>query len=344
MGKTAIVTGAGGFIGGHLVQRLLQLPDYERIVAVDVKRDHEWYQRPDTTKALVVSNTEISPYHDEWYALVDALMQNGGQIDEVYHLAADMGGIGFIETNRIKCMESMLTTWAVMHALDDSTFMDHRPKVLYTSSACGYPVSIQTGRGSQTTWLREDQAYPADPEDGYGWEKLTSERIMRHYREEAGFPTYVARLHNVYGPYGTYDGGREKAPAAICRKVIEAQGVQGDGTIRIWGDGLQTRSFMYVDDCVSGLIDLMKSDHHEPINLGSSTVISINELVQLVIKISGRQPSEFTYVHEQGKPLGVAGRSSDNTLWRSVIGWEPSTPLLVGLTKTYEWILEEMTK
>jgi nucleoside-diphosphate-sugar epimerase len=250
----------------------------------------------------------------------------------VYNLAADMGGMGFIENNRCLCMLSVLINTHLCMAAKDCGV----ERYFFSSSACVYNADKQ--RDPDVTALKEEDSYPALPEDGYGWEKLFSERMCRHYREDFGLQTRVARYHNVYGPHGTYDGGREKAPAAICRKVIEAK-LSGKPTIEIWGDGHQTRSFMYITDCLKGTQDILWSDILEPINLGSNELVSINQLVDIVEEIAGMK---LKRTYNLTAPKGVNGRNSDNTLIKKLLGWEPDTKLRVGMEKTYRWIYDQM--
>jgi nucleoside-diphosphate-sugar epimerase len=320
--QTILVGGAGGFIGGHLVADLLK-KGFTRIRAVDLKPLPEWYQRFPQVESRVLDLQKID-------ACRDAV--NG--CDVVYNLAADMGGMGFIENNKALCMLSVLIN---THLLMASKELGAQA-FFYASSACVYAGYKQ--KQSNIPGLKEEDAYPADPEDGYGWEKLFSERMSRHFREDYGIATRVARFHNVYGPYGTYDGGREKAPAAVCRKVIAAK-LSGKHEIEIWGDGEQTRTFMYVDDCVEGIHRLMASNFVDPINLGSDEMVSINQLVDIVEGIAG---VKLKRNYKLDAPKGVRGRSSDNTLIKKELGWAPSTPLKAGMEKTYKWILEEMTK
>jgi GDP-D-mannose 3', 5'-epimerase len=317
-----VVCGAGGFIGGHLVADLLR-QGYTRVRAVDYKPVAEWYQRFDQTE-----NLELNLQESE--ACERAVE---GQ-DHVYNLAADMGGMGFIELNRALCMLSVLINTHLLLAA-----RKHGVKrFFFASSACVYAADKQTR--PDVTALREEDAYPAMPEDGYGWEKLFSERMCRHFSEDFGLVTRVARYHNVYGPHGTYDGGREKAPAAICRKVIAAK-LAGNHEIEIWGDGQQTRSFQYIDDCVLGTQKIMESDVVTmPINLGSSEMVTINQLVDTVEQIAGIKLERH---YKLSAPKGVNGRNSDNMLIKKLLGWEPSTSLRDGLEKTYRWIYEQMT-
>lgn len=316
----ALVAGAGGFIGGHLVASLLK-KGYE-VRAVDIKPLNEWYQK----------HNEAENISADMRLKVPSEVAVEG-CDEVYNLAADMGGMGFIERHKAECMISVLINTHLLLAAKKFGVK----KYFYASSACVYNGDLQK---DLEVSLKEEDAYPAMAEDGYGWEKLFSERMCRHFMEDFGLPVRVARFHNVYGPHGTYDGGREKAPAAICRKIIECQ-LQGKDTIDIWGDGKQTRSFMYIDDCVEGIHRLMASEWHDPINLGRDDLISINELVSLVEEIA---PLKVKRTYDLSAPKGVRGRNSDNTLIRKVLGWQPSIPMEVGMKKTYEWIYAEMTK
>jgi GDP-D-mannose 3', 5'-epimerase len=324
MGKAAkvVVCGAGGFIGGHLLAQLRR-DGFANLRAVDVKPMSEWYQRFADVENLVLNLQERS-----------ACYQAVQGADAVYNLAADMGGMGFIENNKALCMLSVLINTHLLMATRDVGVR----RFFYSSSACVYNADKQ--KVPDAAALKEEDAYPAMAEDGYGWEKLFSERMCRHFREDFGVQTRVARFHNVYGPYGTYAGGREKAPAAICRKVIHAK-LSGKPEIEIWGDGTRTRSFMYIDDCLKGTRAIMESDILEPINLGSSELVTINELVEIVEEIAG---VKLKRKYNLTAPQGVGGRNSDNTLIRRYLSWEPNTPLRVGLKQTYDWIYEEMTK
>jgi nucleoside-diphosphate-sugar epimerase len=315
-----VVTAAGGFIGGHLVRALIE--DQAPVRAVDVKPLEHWHQVFPDAENLELDLRSPSACDQ---ALDGAVT--------VYNLAADMGGIGFIETNKALCMLSVLINTQLLQTA-------HRVGVqryFFSSSACVYAADKQ--RTPDVPALKESDAYPADPEDGYGWEKLFSERMCRHFSEDFGLPTRVARYHNVYGPYGTWFAGREKAPAAICRKVAEAQ-VSGHHEIEIWGDGEQTRSFMYIDDCVEGTRRLMASDVDVPINLGSSELVTINQLVDIVEEIAG---VKLTRRYNLDAPKGVRGRNSDNTLIVELLGWEPSTSLRDGLEQTYRWIFDQVS-
>ena len=319
--KKTVVTGAGGFIAGHLVVELKKR-GYE-VRAVDKKPLNQWYQVSEGVENLILDlNNRGNCY----------MAVNG--CNEVFNLAADMGGMGFIETHKADCMLSVLINTHMLLAAKDCGV----ERYFYSSSACVYNGEKQTD--PDNPGLKESDAYPALAEDGYGWEKLFSERMCRHFMEDYGIVTRVARFHNVYGPFGTYDGGREKAPAAICRKVIDRE-LYGRDEIVIWGDGHQTRSFMYIDDCIKGILDIMYSNIEEPINLGSSEMVSINKLVDYVEDIAGYKLSRK---YDPDAPKGVRGRNSDNELIRKYLGWEPSVPLKEGLRKTYLWIREQMIK
>jgi nucleoside-diphosphate-sugar epimerase len=316
-----VVTGAGGFIGGHLV-RVLQQRGHTKIRAVDVKPLNEWYQKTPGVENQVGDLALLEPCR---------AAAKGARM--IYNLAADMGGMGFIETHKAECMLSVLVSTHMLVAAKEAG----TERFFYSSSACVYNGDKQTR--TDVTALKEEDAYPAMPEDGYGWEKLFSERMARHYREDYGIATRVARYHNVYGPEGTYDGGREKAPAAICRKVIAAK-LSGKHEIEIWGDGEQTRSFMYIDDCTDGTIRLAASDIIEPLNIGSDELVSINRLVDIVEKIAG---VKLKRSYKLDAPKGVRGRNSDNTLIKKLMNWAPSIRLEDGMEKTYKWIHDEMT-
>jgi GDP-D-mannose 3', 5'-epimerase len=323
MQNRILVAGAGGFIGGHLVASLLH-KGHKNIRAVDIKPFDEWYQRFPEAENLQLN-----------LQLKDTCERSAAGVDEAYNLACDMGGMGFIENNRCLCMLSVLINTHLLMAAHKAGVK----RYFYASSACVYAADKQTD--PNIAGLRESDAYPAMPEDGYGWEKLFSERLCRHFTEDFGLITRVPRFHNVYGPNGTYDGGREKAPAAVCRKVISAK-LAGKHEIEIWGNGEQTRSFMYIDDCLHGIDLIMHSDKTTfPINLGSTEKVSINQLVDIVEDIAGVKLKRH---YNLSAPKGVNGRNSENTLIKKTLGWEPSTPLRVGMEKTYNWILGEMTK
>ena len=314
-----VVTGAGGFIGGALVASLRQ-QGHKKIRAVDVKPQEHWYQRtPDVENLILDLNLKESCEK----AAKDARV--------IYNLAANMGGMGFIEKNKGLCMLSVLINTHMLQA----AVKYRAERYFYASSACVYNGDKQ--KTFEAPSLKEEDAYPALAEDGYGWEKLFSERMCRHFREDFGLYTRVARFHNVYGPWGTWFGGREKAPAAICRKVIEAQ-LAGTHEIEIWGTGNQTRSFMYIDDCLQGIQKIMNSEILEPINLGSSEAVSINQLVDMVEGIAG---IHLKRNYDLTAPQGVNGRNSDNTLIKKYLGWEPCIPLQTGLEKTYAWIYDQ---
>src|SRR6266852_233172 len=315
-----VVCGAGGFIGGHLVADLLR-QGYGSIRAVDLKPTEEWYQVFAEAENL---SLDLQGREACEKALRDARI--------VYNLAADMGGMGFIENNRALCMLSVLINTHLLMAA--RKFGIHR--YFYASSACVYAADKQLS--PEVIALKESDAYPAMPEDGYGWEKLFSERMCRHFREDFGVAARVARYHNVYGPHGTYDGGREKAPAAICRKVIQAK-LSGKHEIEIWGDGHQTRSFMYIDDCIKGTRLMVDRDVPGPLNIGSNELVSINQLVDIVEEIAGVRLKRTCDLRA---PKGVNGRNSDNTRIQKIMGWQPSISLRDGMEKTYRWIYDKM--
>jgi len=304
-----IVTGAGGFIGHHLVKYLKAKGDY--VIGIDIK-----YPGFERTSA------------DEFYPW-DLSSHNCilNDIDEVYHLAADMGGIGYIETNRAVIMRN--NALININTLNKSM----AKKFLFTSSACVYPQYLQDK--PDVMGLKESDAFPADAEPGYGWEKLMMELLCKYYHEDYGIETRIARLHNIYGPLGTYEGGREKSPAALCRKVIEAK-----GEIEIWGDGNRTRSYCYIDDCIEGLYRLMQSNYRKPINIGSDRMVSINELADMIIKISGKK---ITKQYDLSKPQGVVGRNADIRKAKEILDWEPKVSLEEGLEKTYRWIEKRLS-
>jgi len=319
--KTAVVCGGGGFIGGHLVADLLRKGFDVR--CVDVKPLDQWYQVHGDAENVVA---DLNLRERAFDAVRGA--------DVVYNLACNMGGMGFIENNKGLCMISVLiNTHLLMGAREHGV-----KRFFYASSACVYNGDKQKEKKVET-FLKEEDAYPAMPEDGYGWEKLFSERMCRHFREDWKVPTRVARFHNVYGPHGTFEGGREKAPAAICRKVIDAK-LTGKHDIEIWGDGHQTRSFMYICDCLRGIYMITDSETwHDPINLGSAEGVSINQLVDIVEGIAG---IKLERRYNLDAPKGVNGRNSDNTLIKKVFNWEPDTRLRDGMEKTYKWIYDQI--
>jgi GDP-D-mannose 3',5'-epimerase len=319
-GETAVVCGAGGFIGGHLVKGLIA-NGVNVVRAVDVKPLDDWYQVTEGVENLSLD------LKDKQNCIAAA-----DDVSLVYQLAADMGGMGFIENNKALCMLSVLTNTHMLMAAQQTGVK----RFFYSSSACVYNGDKQTS--PDVVALKEEDAYPAMPEDGYGWEKLFSERMCRHFEEDYGLISRVARYHNVYGPEGTWTGGREKAPAAVCRKVIEAK-LSGKHEINIWGDGKQTRSFMYIDDCVKGTQSIMESDIDVPINLGSSELVTINQLVDIAEEIAG---IKLKRTYDLSAPKGVNGRNSDNTMILDKLGWEPSIKLRDGLERTYRWIEQQI--
>jgi nucleoside-diphosphate-sugar epimerase len=319
--KAILVAGAGGFIGGWLVRSLIENGE-KNIRAVDIKPMSEWYQVFEEAENLVL---DLKDPKAAEIACREARI--------VYNLAADMGGMGFIEANKALCMLSVLiNTNLLVESRNNSV-----EKYFFASSACVYNQEKQLV--TENPGLKEDDAYPAMPEDGYGWEKLFSERMCRHFSEDFGLQVRIARFHNVYGPRGTFDGGREKAPAAICRKVANAV-IEGNHTIDIWGDGKQTRSFLYIDDCIEAVRRLMESNFMGPVNIGSEEMVTINQLVDIAIEINGRN---IDIKHIDG-PTGVRGRNSDNRLIREKLDWSPIYSLKEGLSKTYDWIEEQVAE
>jgi GDP-D-mannose 3',5'-epimerase len=320
--EKVVICGAGGFIGGHLVKDLLA-SGVDVIRAVDQKPMDEWYQSTNKVENLTLDLKDLANCKK---AVQGATV--------VFNLAADMGGMGFIENNKALCMLSVLINTHLLMASREANLK----RFFFSSSACVYNADKQ--RNPEVTPLKEEDAYPAMPEDGYGWEKLFSERMCRHFEEDFKLECRVARYHNVYGPLGTWNGGREKAPAAICRKVIEAK-ISGKHEIEIWGDGKQTRSFMYIDDCTKGSRMILESDIHEPLNLGSDELVTIDQLVDIVEEIAG---IKLKRRYNLSAPKGVNGRNSDNTRILELLNWEPSISLREGMRKTYHWIEQEMEK
>jgi nucleoside-diphosphate-sugar epimerase len=316
--RRVLVTGAGGFIGHHLTKYLVARGYWVR--GVDIKRPE-------------FEETAAHEFQLADLRLWENCLAAAEGVEEVYGLAANMGGIGFIESHKAEIVRD--STLINIHTIEAAR-RQGVTRYLYTSSACVYPGYLQ--KDANVTPLREEDAYPADAEDGYGWEKLYMERVCRHYREDYGLETRVVRFHNIFGPLGTYDGGREKSPAAICRKVALA--ADGDA-IEVWGDGEQTRSYCHVDDCVEGIYRLMRSDYREPLNLGQDRMLTINELVDIVAKIAGKRIEKR---YDLTKPQGVRGRNSDNTRLRQVLGWEPQISLEDGLASTYRWIYGELAR
>jgi nucleoside-diphosphate-sugar epimerase len=319
--KKILVTGAGGFIGGHLIKEL-QNRNY-LVRAVDIKPFNDWYQYSNNSENYVLDMS----VKENCFKMVDG-------VDEVINMACNMGGMGFIENNKALCMLSVLVNTHLLMACKEFK----TKKYFFSSSACAYNKDLQ--KDISISGLKETDAYPANPEDGYGWEKLFSERMCRHFLEDYGLDVKVARYHNIYGPHGTYDGGREKAPAALCRKIINSI-IQNNDQIDVWGDGQQTRSFLYIDDCIEATLRLFDSNYHGPINIGSEEKVSINEMIDKIELISKKKVKRN---YQLDKPKGVRGRNSDNTLIRSQLKWDTKFSLQQGLEKTYQWIYSEIKK
>ncbi len=310
-----LIVGGGGFIGGHLISRLIK--EGNEVRAADIKPLDLWFQNFENIKSFSLDMQE----YDNCLKMTD-------DVDYVINLACNMGGIGFIENNKADCMLSVLINTNLLRACKENKIK----KYFFSSSACAYNKDLQTDPNIEG--LREKDAYPAMPEDGYGWEKLFSERMCKHFTEDYGLETRVARFHNIYGPMGTFDGGREKAPAAICRKVIEAK-INNQDTIDVWGDGTQTRSFLYIDDCIDAVLKLFDSDFRDPINIGSDEKVTINQLISIAESFANK---DFKKNYQLDKPQGVKGRSSNNDLIKEKIGWNYKYSLKEGIEKTYNWI------
>jgi len=319
--KRVLVAGAGGFIGGWLTKELVSKGYF--VTAIDLKPLSEWYQVFPEAKNFSRDLSSLSVCDESTH-----------EIDEIYNLAADMGGMGFIENNKAACMLTVLINTHLLIAARRNGVS----KFFFASSACVYRSNMQ--ERTDVAPLKEEDAYPAMPEDGYGWEKLFSERMCRHFREDYGLETRIARYHNIYGPHGTWHGGREKVPAALCRKIAEAKLNKLDH-LRIWGDGKQTRSFTYIKDCIEGTIKLMESEISEPINIGSAEMVSINQLAGLIQGIAG---VELHPIYDLTAPKGVRGRNSDNSKIQKLLNWQPSISLSAGLLETYSWIEDEVSK
>ena len=321
--KKILVVGAGGFIGGHLVKKLLA--NGNQIVCCDIKPKEYWFQDFDETE---------NHYAMDMKDIINCRKVSNG-VNYVFNMACNMGGMGFIENNKAECMQSVLINTNLLVACNEHKV----EKYFFSSSACAYNVDKQ--QQSFIEGLKEDDAYPANPEDGYGWEKLFSERMCRHFMEDYGIQVRIARYHNIYGPYGTYDGGREKAPAALCRKIIQAK-KENTESIDVWGDGEQTRTFLFIDECVEGTLKLFESDYSEPMNIGSDEQVSINQMIDIIREIAEIEKLNKNY--QLDKPKGVRGRSSNNELIKKVLNWSYQMSLKDGLTKTYKWIESQMSQ
>ena len=322
-GKKILVVGAGGFIGGHLVDRLLK--DGNTIVATDIKPKEYWFQDFDNAE---------NHYATDMKDILNCRKVSTG-VDFVFNMACNMGGMGFIENNKAECMLSVLINTNLLIACNENKVQ----RYFFSSSACAYNETMQ--QDVFIKGLKEEDAYPAQPQDGYGWEKLFSERMCRHFQEDYGLEVRVARYHNIYGPFGTYDGGREKAPAALSRKVAQSK-INKTHNIEVWGDGKQTRTFLYVDDCIEGTLKLFESDYSDPVNIGSDEQVSINQMIEIIEEISNVDTLKREY--QLDKPKGVRGRSSNNDLAKKVLNWSYELSLKDGLTKTYNWIYSELKK
>ena len=321
--KKILVVGAGGFIGGHLVKKLLL--NGNSLIAVDIKPKELWFQEFE----------DVENHYSVDMKLLENCKKLTSKIDYVFNMACNMGGMGFIENNKAECMQSVLINTNLLVSSKNNNVS----KYFFSSSACAYNISKQNNNFIEG--LKEDDAYPANPEDGYGWEKLFSERMCRHFMEDYGIEVRIARYHNVYGPYGTYDGGREKAPAALCRKIINLKNNKKK-ELEVWGDGNQTRSFLFIDDCIKGSLKLFDSDYSKPLNIGSDEQVSINQMIKILEDIS--QTKNFSKKYLLDKPKGVRGRSSNNDLAKKILKWNYEIKLNDGLKKTYDWIYSEMSK
>ena len=321
--KKILIVGAGGFIGGHLTKKLLE--NNNSIVAADIKPKEYWFQDFENVKN----------YYSMDMKEINNCRKVTKNIDYVFNMACNMGGMGFIENNKAECMQSVLINTNLLIACKE----DGIKKYFFSSSACAYNKSKQ--QDVFVEGLKENDAYPADPEDGYGWEKLFSERMCRHFMEDYGIEVRIGRYHNIYGPYGTFDGGREKAPTALCRKVIEAK-QNNKKKIEVWGDGKQTRTFLYIDDCIEGTLRLFESNYSEPVNIGSDEQVSINQMIEIIESVTNTKKLERVY--QLDKPKGVRGRSSNNDLVKKILNWSFKIKLKEGLKKTYNWISGEMSK
>ncbi len=321
--KKILIVGAGGFIGGHLTKKLLE--NKNSIIAVDIKPKEYWFQ----------DFEEVRNYYQTDMKNIENCRKVTKNIDYVFNMACNMGGMGFIENNKAECMQSVLINTNLLIACKEFGIK----RYFFSSSACAYNITKQ--QNVFIEGLKENDAYPAAPEDGYGWEKLFSERMCRHFMEDYGLEVRIARYHNIYGPYGTYDGGREKAPAALCRKIIHARKENLD-KIEVWGDGNQTRSFLYIEDCIEGTLRLFESDYSEPVNIGSDEQVSINQMIDIIQEIS--KIKKLSRDYQLDKPKGVRGRSSNNDLVKKVLNWSYKIKLKDGLKKTYDWTYNEISK
>ena len=321
MKKKILICGAGGFIGGHLAKHFINTNKHE-LVCVDIKPFEYWFQLFDKSKNFSLDLKDF-----------ENCLKTSNEVDYIFNMACNMGGMGFIENNKAECMLSVLINANLLRA----SIKNKISKYLFSSSACVY--NSQKQLKTFVPGLKETDAYPADPEDGYGWEKLFSERMCRHFNEDFGLETRVVRYHNVYGPFGTFDGGREKAPAALCRKIINAK-LKNESEIDVWGDGKQTRSFMYIDDCIEGTLKVFESKFNDVFNVGSEEQVSINQMIEMIEEIS---KNKIKKNYKLDKPKGVRGRSSDNSLIRDKIGWDTKISLKQGLEKTYKWIYDQIS-